>query len=377
MIPLLKPPHLKDNERYITQALASDFWAGDGPFTEKCSRWFEERLGTQKALLTTSATASLEMMAMLSRIQPGDEIIMPSFTFSSTATAFVLVGAKLVFVDINSQTMNIDEEAIENAITPKTKGIVVVHYAGLSCDMDKVSAIAQKNQLFLYEDAAQAMLSSYNDKPLGAIGDFGCFSFQQAKNFTTGEGGLLLIKNEELDTEARLLRDTGNDVVEGSQDPMQHYDWRAYGSSYLISDLLAAVLWPQLKHADEITAKRRSIWNRYKEALSAFEDAERVLLPHPLPATQHNGHMYYLILPTSQLKKDFVAFMRDRDICVGGHYHPLHVSRQGKLHGRFAGEDRYTSSLSSRLVRLPLYYDLSDLEQDKVIEETANFLSSY
>ena len=354
------PPQTGAEVGYMQQAMANNKICGDGAFTKKCNAWIEEKFDAQKALLTTSGTTALEMAALLCDIQPGDEVILPSFTFSSTATSFVLAGAKLVFVDIRPDTMNIDENKIEAAITDKTKVICPVHYAGVSCEMDKIMEIAKKYNLKVVEDAAQGVMSTYKGKALGTIGDFGCFSFHETKNYSMGEGGALLIRDEEYNEKSEILREKGTNRSRFLRGQVDKYTWVSYGSSYLPSDLNAAYLWAQLEKADEINNQRLASWNRYYELLKPLADAGKIELPVIPEGCVHNAHMFYIKAKDLEERTNLISFMKERGVALVFHYVPLHSAPAGLKYGRFDGEDVYTTRESDRLARLPMYYGLTD-----------------
>ncbi|MEE3466930.1 MAG: dTDP-4-amino-4,6-dideoxygalactose transaminase [Eubacterium sp.] len=345
---------------------------GDGPFTRMCTEWFEERLST-KVLLTTSCTHALEMASVLSDIQPGDEVIMPSFTFVSTANPFVIRGAKVVFVDIRPDTMNIDEDFIECAITNKTKAIVPVHYAGVSCEMDKILDIAHRHNLLVIEDAAQGMMSRYKDRDLGTMGDFGAYSFHETKNYTMGEGGLCLINNEAYTARAEIIREKGTNRSQFFRGEVDKYSWVDVGSSYLPSEMNAAYLYAQLEFAEEINKKRLSLWERYYNGLRALKDDGYIELPHVPEGCVHNAHMFYIKVRDLDERTKLIAFLKDRGIGAVFHYVPLHSSIAGRKFGIFCGEDVYTTKESERLLRLPMFHDLTLEDVDYVVKEIASF----
>lgn len=373
MIPFNVPPVTGNEQKYIAEAIASHKICGDGAFTKKCKAWFEERLCGSKFLLTTSGTSALEMAAILCGIKPGDEVIMPSFTFCSTADAFVQRGAKIVFVDIRPDTMNIDENKIERAITQKTRAICVVHYAGVSCEMDKIMEIAKAHNLKVVEDAAQAVCSTYKGKPLGTIGDFGCYSFHETKNFSMGEGGGIVINNPTDYDMAEIIREKGTDRSLFIRGMVDKYTWREYGSSYLPSDMLAAYLWAQLLDADKIQGARMKIWNKYFESFKELAKSGKVALPVVPEGCVHNAHVFYLICRSFKERTDLISFLKQNEISAVFHYIPLHSSPAGLKFGRFDGADEVTTEYSERLIRLPLYYGLSGSDQDKVIEKVLEF----
>ncbi len=362
MINFNVPPYTGKEMEYIRQAVENEKICGDGLFTMKCSQWIEERTGTEKCLLTTSCTHALEMAALLADIEPGDEVIMPSYTFVSTADAFVLRGAKIVFVDIRPDTMNIDENLIEDAITDRTKAIAVVHYAGISCEMDKIMGIAKKHGLFVVEDAAQGMMASYKGKALGTIGDFGCFSFHETKNYSMGEGGALLIRDAEYVEKAEILREKGTDRSKYFRGQVDKYRWMNYGSSYLPSDMNAAYLYAQLEIADEINDIRLARWKSYYEELKPLEEAGKIELPFVPEECVHNGHMFYIKAKDLGERTALINFLKENGILAVFHYVPLHTAPAGIKFGRFCGEDKYTTKESERILRLPMFYKLTEEE---------------
>ena len=373
MINFNEPPFVGTEFDYVRQAVDNKKICGDGPFTKRCHGWIEETVGCQKALLTTSGTAALEMAALLCGIEEGDEVILPSYTFSSTATAFVLAGARLVFVDIRPDTMNIDESKIEAAITDRTKVIVPVHYAGVGCDMEKIMDIAQRYGLKVVEDAAQAIMSSYRDKALGTFGDFGCFSFHETKNYSMGEGGALLINNPTYNDQAEILREKGTNRARFFRGQVDKYTWVDYGSSYLPSDMNAAYLWAQLEQADEINKDRLATWHRYNEAFVPLTEVGKVELPTIPDECVHNAHMYYLKCRDLVERTALISYLKARDVYSVFHYVPLHSAPAGQKFGRFHGEDEYTTHESERLVRLPMYYGLTSEDTDTVITAVKSF----
>lgn len=362
MINFNVPPYTGKEIEYIRQAVENEKICGDGLFTMKCSQWIEERTGTEKCLLTTSCTHALEMAALLTDIEPGDEVIMPSYTFVSTADAFVLRGAKIVFVDIRPDTMNIDENLIEDAITDRTKAIAVVHYAGISCEMDKIMGIAKKHGLFVVEDAAQGMMASYKGKALGTIGDFGCFSFHETKNYSMGEGGALLIRDAEYVEKAEILREKGTDRSKYFRGQVDKYRWMDFGSSYLPSDMNAAYLYAQLEIADEINDIRLARWKSYYEELKPLEEAGKIELPFVPEGCVHNGHMFYIKAKDLEERTALIKFLKENGILAVFHYVPLHTAPAGIKFGRFCGEDKYTTKESERILRLPMFYKLTEEE---------------
>ena len=369
------PPFTGNEFTYIKQAVEAHKICGDGQFTKKCNAWIEERFGAHKALLTTSGSTALDMAAILCGLQPGDEVILPSYTFSSTANSFVLAGAKLVFVDVRPDTMNIDETKIEAAITEKTKVIVPVHYAGVACDMDAIMEIARRHHLKVVEDAAQGVMSTYRGKALGTIGDFGCFSFHETKNYSMGEGGALLINDPAYDEAAEILREKGTNRSKFFRGQVDKYTWVDFGDSYLPSDMNAAYLWAQLEIADEMNEDRLRVWNAYDRAFRPLEAQGKVTLPCVPEGCVHNAHMYYLKCRDLEERTAFIAAMKEQGIQTVFHYVPLHSAPAGIKFGRFSGEDRYTTAESERLVRLPLYYHLAEEDLSKVIGAVTGFFA--
>ena len=369
MIPFNIPPQVGTELDYMRQAMANNKICGDGPFTRRCEEWMEQRFHAGKVLLTTSGTTALEMAALLCGIQPGDEVILPSYTFSSTATAFVLAGAKLVFVDIRPDTMNIDEAKIEPAITERTKVICVMHYAGVACEMDTIMDIARRHNLKVVEDAAQGVNAWYKERALGTIGDFGCYSFHETKNYTMGEGGALLFQDDSYLERAEILREKGTNRSKFFRGQIDKYTWVNYGSSYLPSDLNAAYLYAQLEKMDEINEKRRAIFDYYHEHLAPLEEKGLIERPYLPEGTEHNGHMYYIKVKDLETRTKLIRWMKEEKgvLCVF-HYIPLHTAPAGLKFGRFAGEDVYTTKESERLMRLPMYYSLS-MEDVKYITD--------
>lgn len=373
MIPFNKPPVVGDEIRYITEAVNSNKICGDGEFTKKCSQWIEERAGSPKVLLTTSCTHALEMAALLCDIKEGDEVIMPSYTFVSTADAFVQRKAKIVFVDIRPDTMNIDENLIEAAITDKTKAIVVVHYAGVSCEMDAIMKLARKYNLLVVEDAAQGIMSSYHKKMLGTIGDVGCYSFHETKNYSMGEGGSILLSHPEDIEKAEIMREKGTNRSKFFRGQIDKYTWVEYGSSYLPSDMNAAYLWAQLQMADEINNNRLSNWNLYYHGLHSLEESGKIQLPVIPEGCQHNAHMFYIKTKDIQERQELIDYLRNNEIQTVFHYIPLHSAPAGIRYGRFHGEDIYTTKESERLLRLPMFYGLKADEVSRIIEKIIDF----
>ena len=369
MIAFNVPPYVGKELIYIEEAIRARKLCGDGEFTKKCSKWLEDQTGSAKALLTTSCTHALEMAAYLSDIQPGDEVIMPSYTFVSTADAFVLRGARIVFVDIRPDTMNIDENLIEAAITEKTRAIVPVHYAGVACEMDKIMEIAKKYNLKVIEDAAQGVDACYKGKALGTIGDFGCYSFHETKNYTMGEGGALLFQDDRYQERAEILREKGTDRSKFFRGQVDKYRWMDFGSSYLPSELNAAYLYAQLEARDRIFHKRMEIYNYYNENLAPLAAEGKVEQPYVPAECSHNAHMYYLKVRNMDVRTQLLEYLREKGIYSVFHYIPLHSSPAGMKFGRFSGEDVYTTRESERLLRLPMFYNL-DMESVKYVTDT-------
>lgn len=375
MIRFNVPPCTGKEFDYMKQAVENQHICGDGEFTKKCSKWLEEQTGSSKVLLTTSCTHALEMAALLCNIKEGDEVILPSYTFVSTADAFVLRGAKIVFVDVNPKTMNIDETKIEAAITPKTKVIAVVHYAGVACEMDTIMDIAKRHNLLVVEDAAQGMMSTYKGKALGTIGDFGCYSFHETKNYSMGEGGALLIKDAKYVDNAEIYREKGTDRSKYYRGQVDKYRWMDFGSSYLPSDMNAAYLYAQLEIADKINEKRLADWQNYYDAFKELEEEGKIELPYIPEYCVQNGHMFYFKCKNLEERTRFIDFMKDNDILTVFHYIPLHSAPAGIKFGRFFEEDKYTTVESERLVRLPMYYALTKEDQDYIISKVKEFYS--
>ena len=373
MISFNVPPLIGTELDYVKKAIENHKICGDGPFTKECNAWLENRFGAQKVLLTTSGTTALEMAALMCDLQPGDEVILPSFTFSSTATAFVLAGAKLVFVDVRPDTMNIDETKIEAAITDKTKVICAMHYAGVACEMDTIMDIARRHGLKVVEDAAQGVMSTYKGKALGTIGDFGCFSFHETKNYSMGEGGALLIRDPEYNERAEILREKGTNRAKFFRGQVDKYTWVDYGSSFLPSEMNAAYLYAQLLEADRINNDRLASWNAYYEAFAPLEQAGKVELPALPEGCVHNAHMFWLKLHDLEERTAFIQHLKDNGVLAVFHYIPLHSAPAGLKFGVFSGEDVYTTRESERLVRLPLYYGLTEEDRNTVIRSVLSF----
>lgn len=361
---------------YIAEAHFNMILAGDGPFTKKCHAWLEQNTGTKKALLTHSCTAALEMSAILADIQPGDEVIMPSYTFVSTANAFVLRGGIPVFVDIRRDTLNIDEALIEAAITPKTKAIVVVHYAGVACEMDAIMDIAKRHNLLVIEDAAQGVFAQYKGKTLGTIGHLGCYSFHETKNVISGEGGALLINDERFIERAEIIREKGTNRTQFFRGQVDKYTWVDIGSSYLPGEVIAAFLWAQFEDADKITERRLAIWDVYHTNLRALEQSGGLKRPIIPEFCQQNAHMYYIMLHSLEIRTKLINHMRENSIYPVFHYVPLHSSPAGKKYGRVFGEMTNTNELSERLLRLPMWLGINESEQKSVIDTVTNFICS-
>ena len=358
---------------YMQEAINSRKICGDGTFTRRCNEWIETRFRSKKAMLTTSGSSALDMAALLAELKPGDEVILPSFTFSSTANSFVIARAKLVFVDIRPDTMNIDETKIEEAITDRTRAICVVHYAGVSCEMDTIMAIASKHSLKVVEDAAQGVMSTYKDRALGTIGDFGCFSFHETKNFSMGEGGAILVNDADCIERAEIIREKGTNRARFFRGQVDKYTWVDLGSSYLPSELNAAYLWAQLLKAEEITADRMNTWNIYRAAFLPLAESGRIELQTIPAECVHNAHMFYVKCRNLEDRTRFIAYMKENGIACSFHYVPLHSAPAGLKFGRFHGEDRYTTAESDRLVRLPMYYGMASADREKVIETAVRY----
>ena len=375
MITFNVPPCADKAMEYIEECVRNQKICGDGAYTKKCNRWIEERTGTTKCLLTTSCTHATELAALLADIRPGDEVIMPAYTFVSTADAFVLRGAVPVFVDIRPDTMNIDEKLIEAAITDKTKAIVPVHYAGISCEMDTIMDIAARHGLLVIEDAAQGILATYKGKALGAIGDFGCYSFHETKNYSMGEGGALLIRDGKYVEDAEIIREKGTNRSKFYRGQIDKYTWVNYGSSYLPSDMNAAYLYAQLEQADEINQARLACWNRYYERLTPLKEAGKLELPVVPEGCVHNAHMFYVKVKDITERTAFISFLAENGVHSVFHYIPLHTAPAGQKFGRFHGEDRYTTAESERLARLPMYYGLSLEQVDYICDVIYKFFA--
>jgi dTDP-4-amino-4,6-dideoxygalactose transaminase len=373
-IPFNKPCYTGNEDNYVLDAMRSLQISGNGPYTKKCEKWFEEELKCKRALLVPSGTHALEMAALLIDVQPGDEIIMPSYTFVSTANAFALRGAKIVFVDIKPDTMNIDENLIEQAVTEKTRAICVVHYAGVACSMDKILEIARKYNLFVIEDAAQGIMSKYKDRPLGTIGHLGCYSFHETKNYTSaGEGGLLIINNEEFVEKAEIIREKGTNRNQFFRGMVDKYTWIDIGSSFLMNDVSAAYLWGQLEWKEIINNSRLKSWELYYIGLSKLESLGVIELPKIPSYATNNGHIFYIKVKNLDERTKLLNFLRENGIYAVFHYVPLHSSPAGLKFGRFFGEDVFTTKESERLIRLPLFYSIKDEEINYVVNEIYKF----
>ena len=367
------PPYVPQCSDYVTQVIQNRKICGDGPFTARCNEALEALTGAPKALLTTSGTSALEMAAILLDIQPGDEVIMPSFTFVSTANAFALRGAKIVFVDVQPDTMNLDPLCVRAAITPHTRAIVPVHYAGVCCDMDALGDIAREHGLAMVEDAAQAVGSFYKDRPAGSMSDVGCFSFHETKNYSMGEGGAVILNDPHMVERAEIIREKGTDRSRFYRGQVDKYTWVDIGSSFLPSELNAAYLLAQLEQRASITAARMARWEQYDAGLAPLEQRgliERMKVPADCV---HNAHMYYIKLRSLEERSRLIAFLAEHDICAVFHYIPLHSATAGLKYGRFVGEDRYTTALSERLLRLPMFYELTEADCARVIETISAF----
>ena len=377
-IPFNIPPYVGHEMEYLQKACEVNHKiCGDGPFTKQCKAWVEEKTGTAGCLMTTSGTSALEMAAHLSHIQPGEEVIMPSYTFCSTADAFVLKGAVPVFVDIRPDTMNLDETLLEDAITDKTRAIAAVHYAGVSCEMDTILEIAKRHHLTVVEDAAQGVMSSYKGRALGTFGDFGCYSFHETKNYSMGEGGALLIRDPEKISEAEILREKGTNRSQFFRGQIDKYTWVDYGSSFLPSELNAAYLMAQLDQADAINNARLARWEQYYRLLSPLAAEGRIELPVIPKDCVHNAHMFYIKTRDLEERQALIQALREQGILAVFHYIPLHSSPAGRKFGRFHGEDRYTTKESERLLRLPMYYSLTEENVNDVVSVIEEFYRTH
>ena len=375
MIDFNVPPFTGKEMEYMKQAVDAGKISGDGMFTKKCSQWMKERFSVNHALLTTSCTHALEMAARLTGIQTGDEVILPSYTFCSTADAFVQMGATLVFVDVRPDTMNLDERLVEDAITERTKAIVPVHYAGVACAMDEIMDIAARHNLKVVEDAAQGVDAYYKGKALGTIGDFGCYSFHETKNFSMGEGGAVVFNQDDKAEEAEILREKGTNRSKFFRGQIDKYTWVDYGSSYLASDLNAAYLWAQLEMADSITANRMETFDFYQRELKDLADQGYLEQPFIPDYAKHNAHMYYIKLKEEPVRAALISYLKKQGVSTVFHYIPLHSAPAGRKYGRFHGEDRYTTKESERLLRLPMYYGLKQEDREKVVEAIHKFFA--
>ena len=373
MINFNVPPYVGKEIEYIKDVISKRKICGDGEYTKKCNKWMEEKFNADKVLLTTSGTSALDLSMLLCDLKPGDEVILPSYTFSSTANAFAIYGAKLVFVDIRPDTMNIDETKIEAAITEKTRAIIVVHYAGVACEMDTIMNIAKRHNLLVVEDAAQGVMSKYKGKYLGTIGDMGCYSFHETKNYSMGEGGAIIINNPEYIERAEILREKGTNRSKFYRGQVDKYTWVDIGDSFLPSELNAAYLWGQLELAEEINDNRLKVWNRFYNAFKPLEEAGKVELPFIPTDCVHNAHMFYLKCKDLNERTTFISFMKEKGVQCVFHYIPLHSAPAGLKYGRFVGEDKYTTKESERLVRLPMYYGMKEEEQKAVIDSVLDF----
>lgn len=373
MINFNEPILMENTYAYVKEAINSKKLSGDGEFTKRCSFWLERWCGSGHVFLTTSCTHATEMAAILAGIQPGDEVIMPSYTFVSTADAFVLRGAKVKFVDIRPDTMNMDEKLVEDAVTDKTKAIVPVHYAGVGCEMDTIMEVAKRHSLLVVEDAAQGVMSTYKGQALGAIGDYGCYSFHETKNYSMGEGGAIVVKDSGKVEQAEIIREKGTNRSKFFRGQIDKYTWVEAGSSYLPSELNAAYLWSQLERAQEIQDSRMHIWDLYKSRLSGLAAEGRIELPHIPKECSHNAHMFYIKARDLKERTSLISFMKAKGASLVFHYVPLHTAPAGKKYGEFAGEDRYTTKESERLVRLPLFYGMKDVDAERVASGIQEF----
>ena len=373
MIPFNRPPFIGKEKEYINQAIDNHKICGDGEFSKKCHAWMEEKTGAARALLVTSGSTALDMAAILADVKPGDEVILPSFTFVSTANAFVLRGAKLVFVDIRPDTQNIDEKLIEDAITDKTRVIAPVHYAGVGCEMDTIMDIAKRHNLIVVEDAAQGVMSTYKGRALGSIGDFGCYSFHETKNYSMGEGGALVIRDEAAAEKAEIIREKGTDRSKFLRGQIDKYTWVDMGSSYLPSDINAAYLYAQLEQADMINQNRRASWDAYYEQLTPLAEQGRIELPVIPAECEHNAHMFYIKVKDLEERTALSAYLRENGAGAVFHYVPLHSSPAGKKFGRMHGEDKYTTVTYERLLRRPMYYNLEPADLEHVCDTIKDF----
>lgn len=373
MIGFNLPPYVPECSDYVADTIKKRKFSGDGEYTKKCNKWLEDKCGSAKALLTTSCTHALEMAAILAEIKQGDEVIMPSYTFVSTADAFVMRGAKVVFVDIRPDTMNIDEKLVEAAITSRTKAVVPVHYAGVGCEMDRILEIAERYRLMVIEDDAQGLMATYKGKALGTFGTFGCLSFHETKNYSMGEGGAIFVNDPEYYERAEIIREKGTNRSKFYRGEIDKYTWVDCGSSYLPSELNAAYLYAQLEKAEEINNDRLASWNRYYENLKALADKELLELPFVPEYCQHNAHMFYIKVKDIEERTELISFLREKGVYSVFHYIPLHTAQAGRKYGTFAGADNYTTKESERLLRLPMYYGLGKDNVDYVCEAVEAF----
>ena len=374
VIPFNKPPYVGTELEYVRQSVEEvGKISGDGPFTKKCSAWLEQRFGAQKVLLTTSGTSALEMAALLCNLQPGDEVILPSYTFSSTATAFVLAGAKLVFVDVRPDTMNLDEDKIQAAITDRTRVIVVVDYAGVACNMERISQIAHEHGLLVVEDAAQGVMAAYKGRSLGTLADLGCYSFHETKNYSMGEGGALVINDPRFNEQAEILREKGTNRSRFFRGQVDKYTWVSYGSSYLPSDMNAAYLWGQLQAADTINEDRLETWDYYHRSFAPLAEAGLLELPFVPEDCAHNAHMYYVKCADLEERTALISFAKERGVGMAFHYVPLHSSPAGLRYGRVSGGMEVTNRESDRLVRLPLFFGMTQEQRQVVVRVVLDF----
>lgn len=367
------PPYVGKELEYVSDAVKKHKICGDGEYTKKCNKWMEDRFKANKVLLTTSGTSALDMAMLLCNLKPGDEVILPSYTFSSTANAFAIYGAKLVFVDIRPDTMNIDENKIEAAITDKTRAIIVVHYAGIACEMDTIMEIASRHKLMVVEDAAQGVMSKYKGKYLGTIGDIGCYSFHETKNYSMGEGGAIVINNALYEERAEILREKGTNRSKFFRGQVDKYTWVDIGDSFLPSELNAAYLWGQLEVADQINENRLKTWNTYYVSFKPLQEKGLIELPVVPQGCEHNAHMFFIKCKNLKERTEFISFMKERDIQCVFHYIPLHSAPAGLKFGRFHGDDVYTTADSDRLVRLPMYYGIDENDLKEVIDGVLSF----
>ena len=374
MISFTKPSITDLEKKYILDALENSKLCGDGKYTSKCNEWFKNNCNINNFLLTTSGSSALDLAAILADINEGDEVIVPSYTFVSTANAFMLRGAKPVFVDIDERTMNIDANLIEEKITPKTKAIFPVHYAGVACDMDKIMEIAKKHNIRVIEDAAQGVLAYYKGKPLGTIGDFGCFSFHETKNYIMGEGGAIIVKDDSKFLDAEIIREKGTNRSQFIRGTVDKYTWHKVGTSFLPSDILAALLYAQLERSEEIMEKRMNIWNTYNDSLEELEKQGKLIRPYIPEYAKHNAHMYYIILPTEEIRNNLMDKLKERGISSVFHYIPLHTSPLGMSLGYKQGDLPKTEEYSARLLRLPLYADMTKEDALKISKEIIDIL---